>query len=89
MGCCGQGRAALRSAGSRLRLSAPASPPPPPATPGPDAEEVRLAYLANASIRVRGTVTRRTYAFSGASAVQSVHPHDADALLRTGLFRSA
>lgn len=86
MGCCGQRRAALRSAGSRLRL--PALAPQPPPTPGSAAEEVRLAYLANASIRVRGTVTQRTYAFSGASPVQSVHPHDADALLRTGLFRS-
>lgn len=87
MACCGQRRAAFRSAGSRLRLQA-VSPPPPP-MPGPQAEEVRLAYLANAAIRVRGTATRRTYAFSSVSPVQSVHPHDADALLRTGLFRSA
>jgi hypothetical protein len=86
MGCCGQRRAALRSPAGRLRLPAAASSPPP--APRPQPETVRLAYVTNAALRVRGTVTGRTYEFSGHST-QGVHPRDADPLLRTGLFRLA
>lgn len=88
MPCCGQKRAALRPTGSRLRLGALGQAPPrPSAATGP--VEVHLVYLANSAIRVRGAGTRRIYDFSSTDPVQRVDPQDADALLRTGLFRTA
>jgi hypothetical protein len=87
MPCCGQRRAALKATGSRLRLGAPGSTPPSSA-PEPSRPEVRLAYLANAAIRVRGASTRRTYEFSSTEPVQLVDARDAAGLLRIGLFRT-
>ena len=48
---------------------------------------VTLHYLENSPILVRGTVTGRRYAFSGAQPDQSVDARDAKALLRTPFFR--
>jgi hypothetical protein len=87
MGCCGQRRTVLRGAVGRLRLPAPA--PSPATAPEPRSETVRLVYITNAALRVRGTDTGRTYEFSAAHSTQVVHRRDADALLRTGLFRIA
>jgi len=49
---------------------------------------VRLRYLENSPIRVRGPVTGRHYEFSSPSPVQSVDPRDVAGLLGTRLFRS-
>jgi hypothetical protein len=43
--------------------------------------------LTSDRIRVTGSATGRQYEFSGAAAVQSVDARDAEALLRTNLFR--
>lgn len=85
--CCGQRRAALKRSGSRASLGTLGTAPAPP--PAPTEEEVRLAYLANAAIRVRGSSTRQIYEFSSTEPVQRVHARDAAGLLRTGLFRRA
>jgi hypothetical protein len=87
MPCCGQRRAALKRGGSRSRLGA--FGPAPGRPPAPSEEELRLAYLANAAIRVQGSSTRRIYEFSSSEPVQRVHASDAAGLLRTGLFRRA
>lgn len=83
--CCGQRRAALKRSGSQLRLGTLG--PAPGRPPAPSEEDVRLAYLANAAIRVRGSSTQQIYEFSSTEPVQRVHSRDAAGLLRTGLFR--
>jgi hypothetical protein len=88
MACCGQRRAALKGTGSRMRLGTlgAAAPSRPPEA---SQDEVRLRYLADAAIRVRGANTRRIYDFSSADPVQQIDARDAGGLMRTGLFRTA
>ncbi len=50
-------------------------------------DEIRLRQVRPASAQVRGAGTGMTYAFTAAAPVRSVHPADADSLLRTGLFK--
>lgn len=73
MGCCGQGRAALRASparGSPWSRSSAAT---------------MLRYTGQRSVRVRGAATRRIYEFvRGESA--PVATADVAALLGTGLF---
>jgi hypothetical protein len=52
-------------------------------------QAVRLRYIHPMSASFRGGVTGRTYEFSPAEPVQSVHLADADSLLQTGHFRVA
>ena len=60
-----------------------------PSTPGavaaqaPSHGSVRLRYLENSPVRVRGPVTGRHYDFSASGPVQAVDPRDAVPLLRT------
>jgi hypothetical protein len=49
---------------------------------------VQIRYLENSPVLVRGPATGRQYQFSGAAPVQAVEQRDAQALLRTRLFRS-
>ena len=86
MGCCGQGRAALRSQRRSIAAS-PAQPPSPPVAPTLRGPELRLEHLSKRSLSVRGTGTGRTYAFSPTNPEQLVDEADAPALLRSGLFR--
>jgi hypothetical protein len=75
MGCCGQGRAALRAA---------AGPPSArPAAAAPPAATVR--YVGGTRVRVRGSVSGRMYEFTG-GARTAVESGDAPGLVRTGLF---
>jgi hypothetical protein len=46
-----------------------------------------LQYQEKSPIAVHGSVTGRSYRFSGADPVQAVDAGDAEALLRTGFFR--
>ena len=81
VGCCGKARAALRAnvQGSAARLARPTSV-------GPH-DHPRLENVRRESLRVRGATTGRTYVFTPAEPVQTVHPADADTLLRSGHFR--
>jgi hypothetical protein len=88
MGCCGQKREALTR-----RLSVTSTRPttfeviePPSADATPP---LRLHYLQSRPLLVRGPVTGRVYQFSGAHPDSNVDSRDADALLRTHLFRQA
>jgi hypothetical protein len=105
MGCCGQKRAALRSA------PPPAVTPPSPnqpaaisqppmarsqvtahtqsAQPLPRHSSVALRYTQASPTLVRGPASGRHYQFSGSKPVQTVDPRDAAALLRTGFFRQS
>ena len=96
MGCCGQGRAALRAASTAARerpdlsraahapgLAAHAPGLAPPTVGGPPAAVVR--YLGAKPVRVRGTVSGRLYEFTG-GAQMAVAASDVPALVRTGLF---
>ena len=81
VGCCGKARAALRAnvGGSSAPLARPTSV-------GPH-DEPRLQNVRGETLRVRGATTGRTYVFTPAEPVQTVHPADADILLRSGHFR--
>ena len=72
MGCCGQRRAAFKSG------AAPAG-----SRVGPP---VRLRLIRGEGSSYRGAATGTGYAFSPAAPIQTVHPADAQILLRTGLF---
>lgn len=48
---------------------------------------VKLRYLENSPVRVRGPVTGRHYDFSASHPVQAVDPRDAAPLLRTRFFQ--
>jgi hypothetical protein len=78
MGCCGQGRAAIRATSSLD--SAPAS--------ATDRGVVRVLvrYLARAPVAVRGVHTGRMYTFDGDQAQLHVQADDAVALLKSRFF---
>jgi hypothetical protein len=50
---------------------------------------VKVRYLENSPIRVRGLATGMSYEFSGSQPVQTVDARDAPALLNTRFFRGA
>jgi hypothetical protein len=50
---------------------------------------LRVRYLENSPIRVRGLVSGASYEFSGAHPVQHVDLRDAPSLLNTRFFRRA
>lgn len=81
VGCCGKARAALRAnvQGSAARLARPTSVGP--------LDHPRLENVRRESLRVRGGTTGLTYVFTPGEPVQTVHPADADILLRSGHFR--
>ena len=96
MACCGQGRAALRGAGSPTtadeRHADRAGGPPGRAGPRPAstvAGEVRLRWRNHASGTIAGPVTGRAYRVSGQAPVVEVDRRDAAALLRSGFFTLA
>ncbi len=80
-------------------LTTPAVPQPAPTNqqltrqfPGwsvPAFSTVRLRYIENSPILVRGAATGRHYSFSGARSIQAVDVRDAAAFLRTRFFRRA
>ncbi len=93
MGCCGQGRAALRAAGrsapgrpdiSQATAPAHGSRSPPTGGGGPPAATV-LRYLGGKQVRIRGTVSGRLYEFTGGERT-AVEARDAPTMVRTGLF---
>ena len=77
VGCCGKARAALRA-----NVRGSAAPLARPVNVGPH-DQPRLAVPALRRLRHIG----RTYVFTPAEPVQTVHPADADILLRSGHFR--
>jgi hypothetical protein len=78
MGCCGQGRAAIRATSSFD------SPP----APAPDRGVVRVLvrYTARSPVAVRGVHTGRMYSFDGEQAEMHVQADDAVALLKSRFF---
>jgi hypothetical protein len=94
--CCGSKRSAWRSASpSSPRTAAPAPASSASdlqatiASPRQGAQVTRLHYTAGEPVRLRGPITGRGYAFSGAAPVQEVDARDAAAFLRSGHFRLA
>jgi hypothetical protein len=77
MGCCGQGRAALRAAGTPGGRGRSISRQPPTAS--------ALRYLGGRHVRIRGAVSGRLYEFTGGTRT-AVDASDAPAMVRTGLF---
>jgi len=75
MGCCGPGRAALRT--GAIRNSSPSAVGPPAATV--------LRYLGGKHVRIRGAVSGRVYGFIGGERT-AVEPRDVPTMVRTGLF---
>ena len=87
MGCCGQGRAALRGTLTPAGANEATSATPPPLA----ASERRLLlqYQAAAPIAVRGVGTGRLYQFDADHARQHVAEADALPLLRSKFFARA
>lgn len=78
MGCCGQRRTAL--------VQGRASGQPMPATAGPS---VRIEFMQQASVMIRGPATGRHYQFHPGAQSQQVDPRDAASLVKSGYFRLA
>jgi hypothetical protein len=68
---------------SHRAQAAPAVQPQAPGAPVP------VRYTETQSIVVRGPITGRRYAFSGANPVQSIDARDAAAILQARFFRRA
>lgn len=79
MGCCGQGRAALRQ-------QAAITPTPARAAAGPAERRVLVHYRASAPVVVRGVSSGRLYEFDARQATLYVAEGDAAALLRSRWF---
>ena len=79
MGCCGQGREALRtrSAPARSHLGLPRARPLRATT--------LVRYLGSGRVRARGAATGRLYEFLRGESVE-VAQADVPKLVRTGLF---
>ena len=75
--------AASPSNGTAARPSIPGAV----AAQAPSYGPVRLRYLENSPVRVRGPVTGRHYDFSASRPIQAVDPSDAVPLLRTRFFQ--
>ena len=84
MGCCGQGRAALRK--TPIAVTEEGAGARPPAS---SERRVLLRYHAAASITVRGVGTGRLYRFDAETARQHVAEADALPLLRSSFFSRA
>ena len=83
MGCCGQKRVALRTAGRPAKRATVTAPPRPQS-----AGDTRVAYSGTSTVRVFGEWTGSSYVFSRALAAQQMDAGDAAALARSsGLFR--
>jgi len=82
MGCCGQGRAALRQA---TPLATGTTTPARPAA-GPAERRVLVHYRASAPVVVRGVASGRLYEFDAARPTLYVAEGDAAALLRSRWF---
>jgi hypothetical protein len=79
MGCCGQGRAVLRSQSppARANLGLPVAPPA--------RTTAFVRFRGNGRVRARGASTGRMYEFGHDERVE-VAAADAPTLVRTGLF---
>ncbi|HEY1127900.1 MAG TPA: hypothetical protein VGF12_00720 [Roseateles sp.] len=77
MGCCGQGRAALRQA------TKPTEPRPAAA---PSERRVLVHYRASAPVVVRGVASGRLYEFDAGQPTLYVSEGDAAALLKSRWF---
>jgi hypothetical protein len=78
MGCCGQGRAALRQAAEGTAPGRDAA--------GKSERRVLLSYRAAAPVVVRGVATGRLYEFDAARPTLHVAEADAAVLLRSRFF---
>jgi hypothetical protein len=86
MGCCGQGRAAIRgqSTSARQQKGLPRARPGPPGFPAGSATSP-VRYLRGGRVRVRGAVTGRMYEFARGQRTL-VATADLPIMLRTGVF---
>ena len=78
MSCCGEHRARLLAETQHLGDEVLVSNP-----------EIRVAYLGNRPITVRGTFSGRRYAFSAEARILPVNADDSRVMLRTRFFRRA
>jgi len=81
MGCCGQGRAAIRATSS--------FDVPQRSVPDRGVVRVLVRYLARAPVSVRGVHTGRMYSFDAEQAQMHVEAQDAAALLKSRFFMRA
>jgi hypothetical protein len=81
MACCGNKRAQASSVAGLATPSAPVR-----SVQAPDGSSIGLRYLRRDPLSLRGPRSGRIYHVRGTNALVAVHPDDAPALLRTGLF---
>lgn len=86
MGCCGQKRAALRTA---VPARQPAPPAPAPRRPWrvDNGDGVTLTYVGSGGLVFRGPKSGRTYHVAAAGDLVFAHPDDVEGLLRMLVFR--
>lgn len=84
MGCCGQGRAALRQASAQTPVQRANDPAP--VAGDRSVTRVLLQYKAQTPITVRGVRTGRIYSFDAQRSQQHVEMGDAAALLTSRHF---
>lgn len=98
MGCCGHGRAALvqgqpsaRQAPAQQTASQQTSAQQAHAqqTPPAGTSSVRIEFVHQASVLIRGPATGRHYQFHAAARTRDVDPRDAPALVKSGYFKLA
>ncbi len=87
-GCCGGKRAALSRSVAARPATAPATPPPARREEPRSSVDVPVEYSGHTAVLVRGPDSGRLYAFSAGRRVRNLPRGDAQALLRTPLFRS-
>ncbi len=90
MSCCGQKRAALKSAAAAMRARMHAAARPAVHAPKTTAAvEPRLRYLGTAAIALRGPRSGRVYRCAAGEDAIAIDRLDLDALLATRLFACA
>jgi hypothetical protein len=89
MACCGTRRAQLQAIAGRETVRESATASASAARPRMAGTTVLLRYLRGDGLSLRGPRTGTVYHVSGASPDLAVHPDDAAALLRTGVFAQA
>ena len=85
MPCCGQNRANVFTA--QTRVATPPASQPNSTNAAAAQHGVPVRYTENSPIVVRGPASGQAYIFSGRRPVQAVDPRDAEILLRTAFFR--
>lgn len=83
MSCCRSRRTSTPRPSGRAASGAGTNAPEPPGA------AVRLRFLGQETVQIRGTTSGQVYRVTPTEPLLSVDPRDVRVLLRSGLFRAA